>query len=111
MVELTHRNTRRYGGYIVHVGIVIMFVGFTGSAFNKDTTVELPQGEIDARSGAYTLQRGRIRSGRERELSAGAARRSRVTKNGEDLGMMVPEQRFYIASKTADVTRSPSGGG
>ena len=37
-VELTHRNTRRYGGYLVHMGIVLMFIGFTGKAFNKDTT-------------------------------------------------------------------------
>ena len=37
-VELTHRNTRRYGGYLVHMGIVLMFIGFTGAAFNQDTT-------------------------------------------------------------------------
>jgi cytochrome c-type biogenesis protein CcmF len=36
--ELTWRNTRRYGGYLVHMGIVIMFVGFTGSAFNQHET-------------------------------------------------------------------------
>ena len=34
-VELTHRNTRRYGGYLVHMGIVLMFIGFTGAAFNQ----------------------------------------------------------------------------
>ena len=34
-VELTHRNTRRYGGYLVHMGIVLMFIGFTGAAFNR----------------------------------------------------------------------------
>ena len=34
-VELTHRNTRRYGGYLVHMGIVLMFIGFTGHAFNQ----------------------------------------------------------------------------
>jgi cytochrome c-type biogenesis protein CcmF len=39
--ELTWRNTRRYGGYLVHVGIVMMFVGFTGSAFNKHETRSL----------------------------------------------------------------------
>jgi len=27
MIELTHRNTRRYGGYLVHMGIVLMFIG------------------------------------------------------------------------------------
>src|SRR5207244_5221556 len=35
MVELTHRNTRRYGGYLVHVGIVVMFVGFPRTAIYK----------------------------------------------------------------------------
>jgi cytochrome c-type biogenesis protein CcmF len=34
VVELTLRNTRRYGGYLVHMGVVLMFVGFAGSAFN-----------------------------------------------------------------------------
>ncbi len=33
--ELTWRNTRRYGGYLVHMGIVVMFIGFTGHAFDQ----------------------------------------------------------------------------
>jgi cytochrome c-type biogenesis protein CcmF len=41
VIELTHRNTRRYGGYLVHVGVVVMFIGFTGTAFNQQTTVEI----------------------------------------------------------------------
>ena len=44
MVELTHRNTRRYGGYLVHMGIVFMFIGFTGAAFNQDVTKEVAPG-------------------------------------------------------------------
>ncbi len=35
MVELTRRNTRRYGGYIVHFGIVLIFIGIAGQAFNQ----------------------------------------------------------------------------
>ncbi len=35
MVQLTRRNTRRYGGYIVHFGIVLIFVGIAGQAFNQ----------------------------------------------------------------------------
>ena len=45
MVELTHRNTRRYGGYIVHMAIVLMFIGFTGAAFNQNKTVEVAKGD------------------------------------------------------------------
>jgi cytochrome c-type biogenesis protein CcmF len=36
--ELTWRNTRRYGGYLVHMGMVVLFIGFTGSAFNQHET-------------------------------------------------------------------------
>ncbi len=35
MVQLTRRNTRRYGGYIVHLGIVLIFIGIAGQAFNQ----------------------------------------------------------------------------
>jgi hypothetical protein len=45
MVELTHRNTRRYGGYLVHMGIVLMFIGFTGHAFNQSEVKEMSQGD------------------------------------------------------------------
>jgi len=45
MVELTHRNTRRYGGYLVHMGIVFMFIGFTGKAFDLDKTVQVSKGD------------------------------------------------------------------
>src|SRR5208283_1586108 len=54
-VELTHRNTRRYGGYLVHIGIVLMFVGFTGHAFNQNETKELNRGDRMT-AGAYTLR-------------------------------------------------------
>jgi cytochrome c-type biogenesis protein CcmF len=35
VVQLTRRNTRRYGGYIVHLGVVLIFIGFSGQAFNR----------------------------------------------------------------------------
>src|SRR6266849_45368 len=40
-VDLTMRNTRRYGGYIVHIGMVLIFVGLAGAAFNKDTQKDM----------------------------------------------------------------------
>ena len=46
-VELTHRNTRRYGGYIVHMGVVIIFIGFTGQAFSVDQGRGAEPGAID----------------------------------------------------------------
>ena len=41
MLQLTRRNTRRYGGYIVHIGVVIIFIGIAGGAFNQEKEQEL----------------------------------------------------------------------
>lgn len=46
-VRLVRKNERRYGGYIVHFGIVLMFVGFTGSAFKSEQEFELRPGQAD----------------------------------------------------------------
>jgi cytochrome c-type biogenesis protein CcmF len=96
MVELTHRNTRRYGGYIVHVGIVLMFVGFTGAAFNQDTKKELAPGE-SLQVGRYGLKLLEIKS-EENPLYRSSTLMLQATKNGQDLGVLTPERRFYIAS-------------
>ena len=36
MIGLVSRNKRRYGGYIVHAGIVLIFLGFAGEGFSRD---------------------------------------------------------------------------
>src|SRR5579862_6829071 len=43
--ELTMRNTRRYGGYIVHFAMVLIFIGVAGSAFNRDVQMEMGAGQ------------------------------------------------------------------
>ena len=45
VVRLIARNRRRYGGYIVHAGIVILFSAFAGLAFKKDHDVQIKAGE------------------------------------------------------------------
>ena len=54
-VLLTRRSTRRYGGYIVHFGLAIIFIGFAGYAFNR--SAEKPMGVGDTMEiGPYTLK-------------------------------------------------------
>jgi cytochrome c-type biogenesis protein CcmF len=43
--HLLLKNKRRYGGYIVHFGMVMIFMGITGSAFNKEAEGRLKKGE------------------------------------------------------------------
>jgi cytochrome c-type biogenesis protein CcmF len=53
-LELSMRNTRRYGGYIVHVGMVFVFIGIAGAAFNRDVQKDMRQGD-SLQIGPYTL--------------------------------------------------------
>ena len=94
--ELTRRNTRRYGGYIVHLGIVLMFIGFTGSAFNKDSTVEVNRGDSFV-IGHYQLKVADLTSGDNDNYSWNRALID-VSKDGKPLGALEPERRFFKAS-------------
>lgn len=97
MVELTHRNTRRYGGYLVHVGIVIMFIGFTGKAFDQDRTVEAKVGSSFT-IGRYDIKVRDIKSG-ENENYAWSHAVMDVYKGGSHVKTMEPEKRLYKASR------------
>ncbi|MCC6860584.1 MAG: heme lyase CcmF/NrfE family subunit [Bryobacterales bacterium] len=97
LLELTHRNTRRYGGYLVHMGIVLMFVGFTGAAFNRDATAEVSVGS-SMRIGHYTLKVDRLTEGDNENYNWHRAR-LQVYKNGDYLGSLEPERRFYKANE------------
>ena len=54
LASLVGRARHRYGGYVVHLGVVVMFVGFTGWAFNVDKETSLKPGE-SFRVDRYTL--------------------------------------------------------
>jgi len=45
LARLIGRNRRRYGGYIVHAGILIYFVAFAGMAFKREREATLKPGE------------------------------------------------------------------
>ena len=96
-VELTHRNTRRYGGYLVHLGIVLMFIGFTGAAFNQDTTQEVKVGDRFS-IGHYELQVKEVTDGSTENYGWQRAVIA-AYKDGEYLGDLKPERRVFVASR------------
>jgi cytochrome c-type biogenesis protein CcmF len=97
MVHLAHRNTRRYGGYIVHFGVIVIMIGFAGAAFNKDAEQEMGFGDR-MNLGAYTLvcqsytQEDKPNYGSEWAIID-------VFKGGKQIDTLYPEQRFYKASR------------
>jgi cytochrome c-type biogenesis protein CcmF len=96
-VELTHRNTRRYGGYLVHMGIVLMFVGFTGQAFRLKDVKEMSTGD-SLSIGHYDLKMVKLEDGENENYQWNRATVD-VFKDGQELGLLRPEKRFYKASR------------
>src|SRR6266566_5204953 len=59
LVGLVGRNKRRYGGYIIHVGIVLMFLGFAGQSYKLDQQLLMKPGQ-QTTIGRYTVRYDRI---------------------------------------------------
>jgi cytochrome c-type biogenesis protein CcmF len=95
---LMRRNTRRYGGYIVHFGIVVMFIGIAGGAFNQSHEQEMSYGDTLA-IGQYKLVCQSITQDSNPNYDTDFAVLD-VYKNGKKITQLAPEKRFYLASQT-----------
>jgi cytochrome c-type biogenesis protein CcmF len=95
--ELTMRNTRRYGGYVIHFGMVLIFVGITGSAFNRDVQKEMAVGQSLA-IGPYTILVQNFDQPSTTNYQSDRATLE-VFRDGKSIMMLYPERRLYLASQ------------
>ncbi len=98
MGTLMHRNTRRYGGYLVHFGIVVMFIGIAGGAFNQSHEQEMGFGD-EMKMGPYRLVCQSYTQDSNPNYDTDFALLD-VYKNGQKQFQLAPEKRFYHASQT-----------
>ncbi len=101
VVHLVARNRRRYGGYIVHIAIVIYFVAFTGLAFQVKKefdlqpgatgTIRSPFGQTYQLTHMGVSQYDRV----NRHVSAATLD---VRRDGQRIGSVSSEQRQYVNS-------------
>jgi cytochrome c-type biogenesis protein CcmF len=72
LMGMVLRGKRRYGGYIVHVGIVLMFLGFAGTAYKKESDAKLVPG-ASTKVGKYTLRFDKLahEEDRQKEMVTG----------------------------------------
>lgn len=97
--QLTMRNTRRYGGYVVHYGMVLIFVGLSGAAFNQDKQMEMAPGSR-MELGPYSLVCQTFTSRPEQNYTAERAT-IEAFRSGKQTMMLYPERRFYPANEQA----------
>ncbi|MGE0822459.1 MAG: heme lyase CcmF/NrfE family subunit [Candidatus Binatia bacterium] len=92
--RLVNKNPRRYGGYVVHIGVVLIFIGIAGSSFFKiEKQISLKPGET-MEIGRYTLKYEGIENKEDDHVAIQAAVVS-VFTNGQQIDTMHPEKRLY----------------
>ncbi|MDH3975204.1 MAG: heme lyase CcmF/NrfE family subunit [Deltaproteobacteria bacterium] len=94
LAMLFWKNKRRYGGYFIHIGIVLVFIGATGSsAFVTENAKSMKLGESMS-VGNYTLKYEKIK-GREKPNYEAIVAFLSVFKDGKKVDEITPEKRFY----------------
>jgi cytochrome c-type biogenesis protein CcmF len=91
---LTHRNTRRYGGYLIHFGIVILFIGLAGAAFNQNKELEMGFGDSIQLNG-YKVVCQTYSEDTNPEYDTSFALLD-VFHNGKKITQLTPEHRIYF---------------
>jgi cytochrome c-type biogenesis protein CcmF len=93
LIGVVSRSHRRYGGYIVHVGIVLIFLGFAGEGFKREEQVVLKPGQHVA-IGRFTVTHDALRltdDGRKQMVTAHLA----VQRDGAPYGALKPAKWFF----------------
>src|SRR5919106_58563 len=111
--SLIARNRRRYGGYVVHAAIVLLAIGIAGSsAFDSVAEARLQPGETMS-IGDYRLKYESL----DERLAVNATEiraRLRVTRGGDDLGMLEAGKNAYTieqqVSKEVGIRSDPLTG-
>jgi cytochrome c-type biogenesis protein CcmF len=111
LMALVRRNRRRYGGYIVHIGIAVMFVGVAASSsFQHASELGLSPGQ-STRVGSYEIRYVRPtatispkydQAHTGSTLSLGAV--LDVTKHGRHVATLDPSEGFYASDEASQGT-------
>ena len=106
LINLTQKNQRRYGGYIVHLGIIMMALGIIGNTFFQlETQGTLKRGEsLTIKNYVLTYQGLRqVAQPTHTEVLAPLM----VTRDGKNIGVVQPQKNLYF--KTPDQPTSEVG--
>lgn len=103
LYKMIVKNRSRYGGYIVHLGIVLMFIGFTGHAFDKEKEFGIQVGQSESVAN-YNIQLTRMYE-EERPNHYAWITDLRVSDaTGNFITNLRPEKRVYF-HKNPDINK------
>ncbi len=102
LVGVVGRNKRRYGGYIVHLGIVLIFFGFAGEGFKQNAQVLLRPGE-QTTLGRYAIRYDRLSVDDDGQKQMTAAHMS-VFREGKQIAALYPAKWAWHKHETEPPT-------
>ena len=91
--RLVAKSRRRYGGYLVHLAMLLLFVGFTGKAFTSEQEFVLVQGE-STQIKDYTVTYEALAHAQDANKQVTAAALS-LFQSGDFLGTLLPARHHY----------------
>jgi cytochrome c-type biogenesis protein CcmF len=94
LVGLVARGKRRYGGYLVHLAIVLMFIGFAGDAYKQETEATLAVGK-SVTLGRYTVRFDGLEFDSDASKDMTSARLT-VTKDGRPFSIEHPAKWAFF---------------
>ena len=90
---LLRKNQQRYGGYIVHLGAVLILMGAAGSVLNEEKLENIQPGDD------LVIHDYRLRYNTAKAIQAqhygGAVARIALYRDDKPLAVMTPEKRMY----------------
>ena len=93
MIGLVMRSRRRYGGYVVHLGIMLMMLGFAGAGYRQSEQVLLQQGEsVDV--GRFSVRHDRLSVTDDGAKEMHTAHVT-VFEDGDEVAQLYPGRWFY----------------
>jgi len=99
-ITMVDKNRSRYGGYIVHLGVLFMFVGFFGKVFTVEQDFVLKDGEsMHLKDYVFTLERHYTESRSNHDAMIVDLA---VSKHDKPVTILRPEKRFYTAQNQAN---------
>src|ERR1035437_5189955 len=99
LVNLVAKNNRRYGGYVIHVGVIVAFIGIVGSSFFRTEVKKSVHAGDSFTIGSYTLRFLGFSEVDTPHLASATARVEVLGPDGREITVMTPAKLFYIRAQ------------
>ncbi len=105
IVGLMTKARRRYGGYVVHLGVVLMFLGFAGNAYKLERKLVMYPGQVTQLDG-FQIRHDGIRATADFQKDMLTVELTVLDASGDELARLHPAKWWYYQLKEQPTTEA-----